>query len=205
MKIILLGAPGSGKGTQAALISKLLGIPHISTGEIFRDNIQRQTEIGKKIKDIIDAGDLAPDELTIEIVKNRLSENDCKNGYLLDGFPRNIFQAQALDEFATPDKVIELVIPFDIIEERITGRRSCLKCKKSFHLSRIGNRKDCPFCGSELFIREDDNLSSIKERLAVYKKQTEPLIDYYFKQNKLYPIKADLSIEEVFAGVKKVL
>ena len=119
MKIILLGAPGSGKGTQAALISKLLGIPHISTGEIFRDNIQRQTEIGKKIKDIIDAGDLAPDELTIEIVKNRLSENDCKNGYLLDGFPRNIFQAQALDEFATPDKVIELVIPFDIIEERI--------------------------------------------------------------------------------------
>ena len=205
MKIILLGAPGSGKGTQAALISKLLGIPHISTGEIFRDNIQRQTEIGKKIKDIIDAGDLAPDELTIEIVKNRLSENDCKNGYLLDGFPRNIFQAQALDEFATPDKVIELVIPFDIIEERITGRRSCLKCKKSFHTTRIGNRKDCPFCGSELFIREDDNLYSIKERLAVYKRQTEPLIDYYFKQNKLYPIKADLSIEEVFAGVKKVL
>lgn len=205
MKIILLGAPGSGKGTQAVLVSKELGLPHISTGEIFRDNIKRGTEIGLKIKAVIDGGDLCPDDLTIEIVRNRLKEEDCKNGYLLDGFPRNIAQATALDKTDAPDKVIELVIPLEKLEHRLTGRRGCTKCKSSFHIDFIGDRKDCPHCGGELGIREDDNAESVKERLAVYKTQTAPLIEYYAKQGKLFPIDADLPIEEVFASILKVV
>ncbi|MBO4252169.1 MAG: adenylate kinase [Clostridia bacterium] len=205
MKVILLGAPGSGKGTQAALISKGLNIPHISTGDIFRDNIKRGTELGLKIKAIIDAGDLCPDDLTIEIVKNRLSEPDCKNGYLLDGFPRNTYQAVALDGFAAPDRVIELAIPLEKLEHRLTGRRGCLKCKSSFHIDFIGDRKDCPHCGGELYVREDDNPTSVKERLNVYREQTAPLIEYYDSQGKLFVIDADRPIERVFDGIRKVL
>ena len=205
MKLILLGAPGCGKGTQAVLVSKELGIPHISTGDIFRDNIKRGTEIGLKIKSIIDGGDLCPDDLTIEIVKNRLAEPDCKNGYLLDGFPRNIAQAVALEEDAAPDKVIELVIPLEKIEKRITGRRSCSKCKESFHIDFIGDRKDCPVCGGELFVRADDNPIAVKERLTVYKEQTAPLIEYYSKQGKLFAVNANCSVEEVFANILKVI
>ena len=205
MKVILLGAPGSGKGTQAVLISKELGLPHISTGDIFRDNIKRGTEIGLKIKAIIDGGDLCPDDLTIEIVRNRLREEDCKNGYLLDGFPRNIAQAIALDRANAPDKVIELVIPLEKLEHRLTGRRGCTKCKASFHIDFIGDRKDCPDCGGDLYVRDDDNPISVKERLAVYKSQTAPLIEYYAKQGKLLPINADCSVEEVFASILKVV
>ncbi len=205
MKLILLGAPGSGKGTQAVLIAKHFGIPHISTGDIFRDNIKRGTEIGLKIKSIIDNGDLCPDELTIEIVRQRLSEPDCKNGYLLDGFPRNAAQAIALDANNAPDKVIELAIPLEKLERRLTGRRSCAKCKGSFHIDFIGDRKDCPDCGGELFVREDDNPTAIRERLAVYKSQTAPLIEYYEKQGKLLVIDADNSVEEVFASIIKVV
>lgn len=205
MKLILLGAPGSGKGTQAVLIAKYFGIPHISTGDIFRDNIKRGTEIGLKIKSIIDNGDLCPDELTIEIVRQRLSEPDCKNGYLLDGFPRNAAQAIALDANNAPDKVIELAIPLEKLERRLTGRRSCAKCKGSFHIDFIGDRKDCPDCGGELFVREDDNPTAIRERLAVYKSQTAPLIEYYEKQGKLLVIDADNSVEEVFASIIKVV
>lgn len=205
MKIIMLGAPGSGKGTQAKLIAKTFGIPHISTGDIFRDNINRKTELGLKIQEIINAGDLAPDELTIEIVKDRLKSDDCKKGYLLDGFPRNIPQAIALDEYCAPDKVVELDIPFDIIERRLTGRRNCSACNNSYNIERIGDRTDCPSCGAKLVRRADDNVESVKERLAVYKEQTEPLIDYYLKQNKLYRIKADLPEEEVFESVKRAL
>lgn len=205
MKIIMLGAPGSGKGTQAALVAAELKLPHVSTGDIFRDHIRRKTEIGLKIKSIIDGGDLCPDDLTIEIVKNRLSEPDCKNGYLLDGFPRNVAQAVALDKGASPDKVIELVIPLEKIEKRLTGRRSCSKCSASFHIDFIGERKDCPHCGGELFIRDDDNTESVKERLTVYKTQTAPLIEYYENQGKLFPIDADLPIEEVFTNILKVV
>ena len=205
MKIILLGAPGSGKGTQAKFISQHLGIPHISTGDIFRDNIKRKTELGLKIKAIIDAGDLAPDELTIEIVKDRVSKEDCKNGYLLDGFPRNLFQAKSLDASCPPDKVIELDLPLDMIERRLTGRRNCAKCNASFHIDEIGDISDCPFCGGEIVTRDDDNIESVKERLQVYVSQTQPLIDYYTKQNKLYRIKADLTVKEVFENIKKVL
>ena len=205
MKIILLGAPGSGKGTQAALLSEQLKLAHISTGDIFRDNIRRKTEIGLKIKAIIDGGDLCPDELTIEIVRQRLAEADCKNGYLLDGFPRNIAQAKALDESDAPDKVIELYVPLQKIEKRITGRRLCSKCESSFNTSVIGDRKDCPKCGGELYIRGDDNVKSVRERLAVYESQTAPLIEYYKRQGKLFTVPADLPIEEVFANVLKVI
>lgn len=205
MKIVLLGAPGSGKGTQAAFLSKELNIPHISTGDIFRDNIKRGTELGLKIKSIIDAGDLCPDELTIEIVKNRLMEDDCKNGYLLDGFPRNIPQAEALDKFSAPDKVLEFSIPLEKLMHRLTGRRNCAKCKNSFHIDFIGNVKSCPVCGGELVIRADDNVESVEERLNVYTKQTAPLIEYYEEQGKLLPINADLTKEQVFAEAIKVV
>ena len=205
MKIILLGAPGSGKGTQAALISDKMKLAHISTGDIFRDNIRRQTPIGLKIKSIIDGGDLCPDELTIEIVKRRLAEPDCQNGYLLDGFPRNIVQATALDEHNPPDKVIELYVPLQKIEKRITGRRICSKCESSFNTSVIGDRADCPKCGGELYIRGDDNVDSVRERLSVYETQTAPLIEYYQKQGKLFTVDADSPIEEVFENVLKVI
>lgn len=205
MKIILLGAPGSGKGTQAALLSQQLKLAHISTGDIFRDNIRRKTEIGLKIKKIIDGGDLCPDELTIEIVKQRLSAPDCKNGYLLDGFPRNIAQAEALDTSDAPDKVIELYVPLQKIEKRIIGRRLCAKCESSFNTSVIGDVKICPKCGGELYIRGDDNVESVHERLTVYESQTAPLIEYYKKQGKLFTVDADLPIEEVFENVLKVI
>lgn len=205
MRIILLGAPGSGKGTQAVLVSEKLGLPHISTGDIFRDNIKRGTEIGLKIKSVIDGGDLCPDDLTIEIVRRRLAEPDCANGYLLDGFPRNIAQAMALDRTDAPDKVIELVIPLEKIEKRITGRRCCAKCNNSFHIDFIGDRKDCPDCGGKLYVRDDDNPISVKERLTVYKSQTAPLIKYYERQGKLLSINADCPVEEVFANILKVV
>lgn len=205
MRIVMLGAPGSGKGTQAKLISEFLGIPSVSTGEIFRDNIRRKTELGIKIQKIIDAGDLAPDELTVEIVKNRIRESDCARGCLLDGFPRNVAQAAALETFYAPDIVIELDIPFDLIEKRITGRRNCAKCKGSYHIDAIGNRNDCPACGGELVVRADDNETSVKERLKVYREQTEPLTEYYAKLGKLKKIQADAPIKEVFENIKKVL
>ena len=201
----MLGAPGSGKGTQAKRLSELLGVPHVSTGEIFRDNIKRKTELGFKVQKIIDAGDLAPDDLTVEIVKKRLLENDCKNGCVLDGFPRNVAQAKALDEFYSPDSVLELVIPFDIIEKRILGRRNCSKCNASYNISNVGDISDCPACGGKLVQRADDNSVSVKERLKVYKEQTEPLIEYYTELGKLYKIEADVSIAEVFERIKKVL
>ena len=205
MKLILLGAPGCGKGTQAAMITEKFGIPHISTGEIFRENIKNQTPLGLKVKSIMDEGRLCPDDLTVELVKDRLSKPDCEKGYLLDGFPRNLVQAQALDGFNAPDKVIDIVVDLDKIERRITGRRSCPSCKNSFHIDFIGNTKICPVCGNELIIRKDDNPETVKERLAVYKEQTAPLIGYYFNQNKLVDINGDKAIESVFNEIAKVL
>ncbi|MBO4252214.1 MAG: adenylate kinase [Clostridia bacterium] len=205
MKIILLGAPGCGKGTQAARIVQETKLPHISTGDIFRDNIARKTELGLKVKSVIDGGDLCPDELTIAIVKDRIKEDDCKNGYLLDGFPRNLVQAKALDESDAPDIVIQLFVPFEQLERRLAGRRLCSKCRSSFNTADIGERTDCPKCGGELYIRGDDNVDSVRERLAVYEQQTAPLIDYYGKQGKLVSIDADKTREEVFESVLKVI
>ncbi len=205
MKIVLLGAPGSGKGTQASLISERYGLPHISTGDIFRENIKKGTPIGLKIKSIIDGGDLAPDELTIEIVKERLSQSDCKDGYLLDGFPRNVVQAEALESFNAPTAVINIDIPLTKLERRLTGRRSCEKCKSSFHVDFIGETDVCPECGGKLFVRKDDNPDSVKERFAVYAAQTEPLVAYYTEKNRLLAVDGDKPINTVFEEITKVL
>ncbi len=205
MKIVLLGAPGSGKGTQASLISERYGLPHISTGDIFRENIKKGTPIGLKIKSIIDGGDLAPDELTIEIVRDRLSQPDCKDGYLLDGFPRNVAQAEALESFNAPTAVIDIAIPLSKLERRLTGRRSCEKCKSSFHVDFIGETDVCPECGGKLFVRKDDNPESVKERFAVYAAQTEPLTAYYEAKNRLLTVDGDKPIDAVFEEITKVL
>ena len=144
MKLILLGAPGCGKGTQAAYISNKYGLPHISTGELFRENIKNMTPLGIKVKEVMDTGNLCPDDLTIAMVKDRLSKDDCQNGYLLDGFPRNVYQAIELDKIAAPDLLINIDVDFSIIEHRITGRRNCPKCGKLFHVDFIGNAENCP-------------------------------------------------------------
>lgn len=205
MKLILLGAPGSGKGTQAAYISDKYDLPHISTGDIFRENIKKQTPLGLKVKEIMDSGNFCPNDVTVELVKDRLKNEDCKKGYLLDGFPRNLFQAEALDEFCSPDLVINLEVDLNKIERRITGRRSCPKCGNSFHVDFIGNTNICPDCGETLIIRKDDNVETVKERLHVYSEQTAPLIDFYTKQGKLVSVDGDKTIDEVFEQIVKVL
>ncbi|MBQ7339499.1 MAG: adenylate kinase [Clostridia bacterium] len=205
MKIVLLGAPGCGKGTQASHIADRYNLPHISTGDIFREIIGSGTELGLEIKRIIDGGNLCPDHLTVEIVKQRLAKPDCRKGYILDGFPRNINQAIALEEFSSPDVVLNLHIELDKIEKRITGRRNCTKCGNSFHIDFIGNTMRCPRCGNQLMIRDDDNPASVKERLRVYASQTAPLIEYYEKLNKISTIDADKTIAGVFEQIVKVL
>ena len=205
MKVVLLGAPGSGKGTQAAFISEKYDLRHISTGDIFRDNIARKTPVGIKIKDIIDSGNLCPDELTIEIVKNRLSEDDLGNGYLLDGFPRNLIQAEALEKDNAPDIVLNIDVDLDLVQKRISSRRFCGQCKGTFNALLIENDKVCPKCGAPLVIRKDDEESAVKERLVVYKKQTEPLIKYYKDLGKLITVDGNKSIEEVFNEIVKVI
>ncbi len=205
MKLILLGAPGSGKGTQAAYISEKYNLPHVSTGDIFRQNIKDQTPLGVKVKQIIDSGNFCPDDVTVQLVEDRLQQIDCQSGYLLDGFPRNLFQAQELDKFSAPDAVIELDVDLSKIEHRITGRRSCPKCGNSFHVDFIGDTKVCPDCGEMLVIRKDDTPETVKERLSIYSKQTAPLIEYYRNQGKLVVIDGNNSVDEVFKQIVKVL
>lgn len=205
MKIILLGAPGSGKGTQASLMAEKYNLPHLSTGEIFREHIKNQTPLGVKVKEVMDSGNLCPDDLTIQIVKDRLSKEDCNGGYLLDGFPRNLTQAKALDEFLAPDVIINIDVDIKKIEHRIVGRRSCPKCKGSFHIHFIGNTEICPTCGAKLVIRKDDNAETVKERLSVYQNQTAPLINYYKAQGKLVSVNGNQEINDVFSEIVKVL
>lgn len=182
MNIILLGAPGAGKGTQATKISDKYGMPHVSTGDIFRDNIKRQTEIGMLAKSYTDKGQLVPDEVTCKIVENRLQEADCQEGYLLDGFPRTIAQAEALDSFAKIDAVINIDIDFSLLMNRLCGRRVCKECGESYHVSTLGGKTECARCGGELYQRKDDNPETVGNRLSVYTEQTAPLIDYYTKK-----------------------
>ena len=206
MNIILLGAPGAGKGTQAAKIHERYGMPHISTGDIFRANIKGQTPIGVVAKSYIDKGQLVPDEVTVEIVKNRLNEEDClTKGYLLDGFPRNTFQAEELDKFAKIDKVIDISVNLDKLVKRITGRRVCSKCGESYHVDTLNGVTTCSRCGADLIQRADDNEATVKNRLQVYKDQTEPLIEYYKKAGKLVTVDGDKSIDEVFNSIVEIL
>ncbi len=205
MKIVLLGAPGSGKGTRAKYISSYYGIPHISTGDLFRENIENKTPLGIKVTEIMKTGKLCPDDLTIEMVKERLTKEDCKKGYLLDGFPRNLYQAKALDKISPPDEVFNVDIPLEKIEKRITGRRVCSSCHSSFNVEFIGDNKVCPDCGGELIRRKDDEPEIVRKRIEVYNEQTKPLLDYYSKQNKIVVIDGDKDIDKIFEDIKKVL
>ena len=199
MNLIMLGAPGSGKGTMAKLIAKDFELPHISTGDIFRENIKNQTEIGKQAKAIMDKGELVPDEITIKIVENRLKEDDCKDGFILDGFPRNLIQARALEKFAKIDRVILLDVPSEEIVRRIVGRRACKNCGEIYNTETY-DKPTCAKCGGELYQRDDDKLETVRNRLEVYEKQTAPLIDFY--QDKIFRAEGKDTPQETYEPVK---
>ncbi len=201
MKVILLGAPGAGKGTQAVRLAQRYNIPHISTGDIFRSNIKEKTPIGIVAKSYIDKGQLVPDEVTIQIVKERLEKDDCKNGYLLDGFPRTVSQAEALDGFSEVDSVVNIDVPLHKLMRRITGRRVCGKCGESYHIDYLDGSTSCKKCDGTLIQRADDNEETVGKRLEVYEKQTAPLIDHYKSKGKLIDIDGDGDIDSVFAAI----
>ncbi|MBE5824959.1 MAG: adenylate kinase [Butyrivibrio sp.] len=212
MKIIMLGAPGAGKGTQAKMIADKFGIPHISTGDIFRANIKNGTDLGKKAKEYMDKGQLVPDELTVEILLDRVANDDCKNGYVLDGFPRTIPQADVLDKELTKlgDKVdfaINVDVPDENIVRRMSGRRACLKCGATYHIEHIPPKKEgiCDTCGSELVQRDDDKPETVQNRLSVYHEQTQPLIEYYDKKNILKTVDGTKDMQEVFNNIVGIL
>ncbi len=207
MRMILMGPPGSGKGTQAAFISKKLDIPHISTGDMFRKAISDRTQLGAKAKEYMDAGKLVPDEVTVGIVKERLQEPDCQQGFLLDGFPRTVAQAEALDEIMVAlgqkiDAVVDIQVPREALVKRLTGRRMC-KCGASYHVifSPPAESGICDQCGGELYQRDDDKEATINNRLDVYCNQTQPLIDFYARQNLLKAIDGDQEIKQVLQDI----
>ena len=212
MKIVLLGPPGEGKGTQAKSISNRYSIPHISTGDIFRKNISENTPLGIEAKSYMDNGQLVPDEVTINMVKDRLQQDDCKNGYLLDGFPRTVHQAEALDNFLTEreesiDTALLIEVPKEFILERMTGRRVCPSCGASYHIKFNPPTNDgkCDLCGSDVIQRKDDTEETVKERLDVYENQTQPLIDFYKNKKQLSVVDGTQAINEVFESICKIL
>ena len=208
MKLIFLGAPGAGKGTQAEVVSERLSIPTISTGNIIRAAIKDGTEMGKKAKDFIEKGALVPDEVVIGIIKDRLKADDCKNGFILDGFPRTVPQAEALDEMGIEiDKVIDIEVPDEKIAVRMSGRRVCQGCGASYHLLYKKPEKDgvCNSCGGELVQRKDDHPDTVLERLAVYHTQTEPLKEFYEKKGKLKIVEGQEEIADTTALTLKAL
>lgn len=212
MKIIMLGAPGAGKGTQAKKIAAKYEIPHISTGDIFRANIKNGTELGKKAKTYMDQGLLVPDELVVDLVKDRLQQDDCKNGFLLDGFPRTIFQAEKLDEFLSEsnlkmDIVINLKVEKEALIKRLTGRRVCKDCGASYHIVNIPPKKEgvCDICGGELIQRKDDNIETVENRINVYEEQTAPLIGYYKEAGSLVDFDGEASLDEVFDAIVQAI
>ena len=205
MNIILLGAPGAGKGTQATKISDQYGLPHISTGDIFRENIKNATPIGLEAKSYIDKGQLVPDDVTCRIVEDRIQKDDCQNGYMLDGFPRTIAQAEALDKISAIDLVINIQVDFALVMDRLCGRRVCKDCGESYHVSRLNGETKCTRCGGELYQRKDDNPETVESRLQVYSKQTAPLIEYYEKKGLLFNVVSDSTPEATFEKISKKL
>jgi len=207
MKLIFLGPPGAGKGTLAALIGKEYSIPQISTGDIFRDAIKRETDLGKKVKEIVGRGDLVPDELTVSLVKERLSQPDAQKGYILDGFPRTIPQAEALGTFQKLDAVVDFAIDDALVIERLSGREICKNCGAIYHVKNMPSKVKgvCDKCGGPTYTRPDDSLESITNRLEVYRKQTEPLIAYYGKKNLIRKIDSSKSPEDTHVQIRKAL
>ena len=212
MKIIMLGAPGAGKGTQADKICAKYNIPHISTGDIFRANIKNNTELGQKAKSYMDKGELVPDELVVDLVVDRIKADDCTNGYVLDGFPRTIPQAEALDAAlaAINDKVdyaINVEVPDENIINRMSGRRACVACGATYHIVHIPTKVEgvCDKCGAELILRDDDKPETVKNRLNVYHEQTQPLLDYYTAKNVLHEVDGTKAMEDVFSSIVSIL
>lgn len=212
MKIVMLGAPGAGKGTQAKMIADKYSIPHISTGDIFRANIKEGTPLGMEAKKYMDEGQLVPDELTVKILLDRVAKEDCENGYVLDGFPRTIPQAEVLDKELTKlgDKIdfaINVDVPDENIINRMSGRRACISCGATYHLQHIPPKAEgiCDTCGKELVLRDDDKPETVKNRLSVYHEQTQPLIDFYTKKNVLKAVDGTVDMTEVFAAITSIL
>lgn len=204
MKLVLLGGPGAGKGTQAKMLKLKYDLPHISTGEIFRINIKNNTDLGKEAKKYIDKGLLVPDELVVDLVIDRIAEEDCKNGYIFDGFPRTIPQAKALDKGLNSfgektDLVINIEVEDENIVRRMSGRRACLKCGATYHLEHIPPKKEgiCDICGSDIVLRDDDAAETVRNRLVVYHEQTQPLIDYYNSKGNLVSVDGSRPVEDI--------
>ena len=212
MKIIMLGAPGAGKGTQAKRIADKWQIPHVSTGDIFRANIKNGTELGMEAKKYMDMGALVPDELTVKILLDRVAQEDCRNGYVLDGFPRTIPQAEVLDKALTDlgdsiDYAINVDVPDENIVNRMSGRRACVACGATYHVVYAPTKTEgiCDRCGKELILRDDDKPETVKKRLTVYHDQTQPLIEYYGAKNILKSVDGTKDMEEVFNDIVKIL
>lgn len=212
MKIIMLGAPGAGKGTQAKQIAAKYGIPHISTGDIFRENIKNNTELGKLAKGYMDRGELVPDEVVVDLVIDRIKADDCADGFILDGFPRTIPQAQSLKEALNKEKMaldyaIDVEVPDEVIIQRISGRRSCTQCSAIYHVDYHPPKEAgvCDHDGAQLILRNDDKPETVHKRLSVYHEQTQPLIDYYKKENILVEIDGTQSTDQVFSAITAVL
>ena len=212
MNLILLGPPGAGKGTQAVKIVEKYNIPHISTGDIFRENIKKGTELGKKAKEYMDKGELVPDDLVCEIATSRLLEDDCKDGFLLDGFPRTVYQAEKLDEFLKKhgkkiDKVLDIAVEKEELMTRLIGRRVCKACGATYHIENMPPKKEgvCDKCGGELVQRADDTAETVENRIEVYNSQTMPLVEYYEKAGNIAHIDGAIGLENVFNSIVSVL
>ncbi len=201
MKLVFLGPPGAGKGTQAARICEKLAIPHISTGDMLRSAIAQGTPTGLQAKAYVESGALVPDEVLIAMVRERLSNADCANGYLLDGFPRTVHQAEALNDISAPDLVIDVEVTDEKLLSRLTGRRVCRACQGTFHIASLADEKVCPDCGGELYRRKDDEPETITNRLNVYHAQTQPLIDFYRTSGHLRVIEGDQAPDEVTRAI----
>ena len=212
MKIIMFGAPGAGKGTQAHMIAEKYHLPHVSTGDIFRANIKNGTELGKEAKGYMDRGELVPDELTVRILLDRVAQEDCKNGYILDGFPRNIPQAEVLEKELEKlgekiDAAIDMEVPDESIIRRMSGRRACSSCGATYHIVNVPPKKEgiCDVCGEALILRDDDKEETVQKRLDVYHEQTQPLIEFYTKKGILKTVDGTQDMMSVFQTITKIL
>ena len=212
MRLVMLGAPGAGKGTQAKKIADKYGIPHISTGDIFRANIKNGTELGKKAKEYMDKGARVPDELVVDLVADRVKQADCEKGYVLDGFPRTIPQAESLDAVLKTmgqkiDYAVNVEVPDENIVSRMSGRRACVGCGATYHIAHAPSKTEgiCDRCGEALILRDDDKAETVKTRLSVYHEQTQPLIEYYGRQGCLKDVDGTVDMEEVFAAICRIL